>query len=149
MLAGGCASFRTARENTDAITKLHLITAPVALNFDGIPGPDGFSLKVYATSPKNPKPVPIRTGEQLEIAMYNGSLVGFTNAPPALKTWKFTLPELKNHEFKSSIGTGYDFILHWGTNRPSERLATIIARYTLPGGNVARSSPTSVTVIDQ
>jgi hypothetical protein len=50
------------------ITELHLWTMPVGINLDGRPGPDGFSLKVYASGPDYPKPIPLREGV-LEILM--------------------------------------------------------------------------------
>jgi len=124
------------------------MTAPVGLNLDERPGPDGFSVKVYANAKDNPKPVPIRAGV-LEILMFDGSFFGRTNVPPPLKTWSFTAEQLRSCEFTSRIGTGYDLVLSWGLDRPAQHLITVAARYTSPEQEILTSRPSSVTVIDK
>jgi hypothetical protein len=118
----------------------------VGLNLDDRPGPDGFSLKVYASEEGRTKAVPIRSGT-LEILMWNGTFFGRTSVPPALKIWAFKSDELIAHEFTAGLGTGYDFVLAWGTNRPSEPLITVAARYTSAQGDVVTSRPSSVAVV--
>jgi hypothetical protein len=130
------------------IVELNVLTAPVGLDLDGKPGLDGFSIRVFAGAKANPKPVPIRAGT-LEIVMFDGTLFGRTNLPPPLRVWTFTPDELRQREFTSGIGTGYDLLLAWGRNVPTRRLITVGARYTSPSGNVLTSSPSSVTVIDR
>jgi len=115
---------------------------------DNVPGPDGFSVKVFANDAKHPKSVPIREG-QLEILMFNGTFFGRTNLPPPLKVWSFNPGELAGHRFSSSIGAGYEFVLRWEANRPTERLITVGARYTSPNQQILTSLPSSVTVLDR
>jgi len=124
------------------------MTSPVALDLDGQPGVDGFSLRLFANESANPKTVPITSG-QIEILMFDGTLFGRTNVPPTLRTWTFTTAELKTRAFNSSIGAGYEFLLAWGTNKPTRRLITLAARHTDPRGNIITSRPSSVTVIDR
>jgi hypothetical protein len=130
------------------ITAVHIITLPVALNLDGKPGLDGFSLKVFANDAHNPKPVPIRSGT-LEILAFDGTLARKTNLPPPLRIWSFSAEDLKRHEFRAGIGTGYEMTLAWGTNRPTQRMITLGARYTSPAGSVTLSHPSSITVMDK
>jgi hypothetical protein len=136
------------RPTSGELVELNIITAPVGLNLDGPPGLDGFSVKVYANIAANPKPVPIRSGT-LEVLMFDGTFYGRTNVPPALRVWSFTAEELRPLEFTARIGTGYDFLLPWGTNRPTRQLISIAARYTSAEGKVLTSRPSSVTVLDQ
>lgn len=130
------------------IRQLNVMSVPVALNVDNIPGPDGFSVKVFANDARHPKPVRIREG-QLEILIFNGTFFGLTNVPTPLRVWSFSARELAAQEFTAKIGVGYEFLLLWGTNRPTERLITVAARYTSPGQNIVTSEPSSVTVLDR
>jgi hypothetical protein len=147
----GCAAVKAARAAVPSapgdIAQLNVVTAPVGLDLDNIPGPDGFSVKVFANDEKHPKPVPIRTGK-LEILMFNGTFFGRTNVPPALKIWSFDASELSSYQFSAGIGIGYEFVLRWGTNRPTQRLITVGARYTSPNQEIITSLPSSVTVLD-
>lgn len=129
------------------VAQLNIMTMPVGLNFDDQPGVDGFSVKVYANDATNPKTVPINRG-QIEVVIWDGSLFGLTNVPPALRTWTFNASQLSQHRFESGIGVGYEFSLLWGANQPTKRLITVAARYTGPDGRLVTSQPSSVTVID-
>jgi hypothetical protein len=64
-----------------------------------------------------------------------------------LKQFHFTAQELAPFEFTAKIGTGYQLSLRWGTNLPTERIMSVAARYTAPGGRVVTSRPSSVTVL--
>lgn len=134
---------------TGRITQVNLITAPVGLNIDGRPGADAFSAKVYVNDARNAKAIPIASGT-LEILMFDGTFYGRTNLPSPIKLWSFDSAALaREHQFKSTIGTGYDFLLAWGTNRPTERIVTVVARYTGPDGAILVSDASSVTVLEK
>ena len=124
------------------------MTVPVALNLDNVPGPDGFSVKVYANNAENPKPVPLRDGS-LEILMFNGTFYGKTEVPAPIKTWSYSAEELQRLRFDAGIGTGYEFVLTWGRNIPTERMITIAARYTSSDQKIVTSRPSSVTVANK
>ena len=124
------------------------MTVPVALNLDQKPGPDGFSVKVYANDATHPKPVPLKEG-RLEILMFDGSFYGKTEVPPPLKTWSYSAEELRAHRFDAGIGTGYEFVMAWGQSVPHQRMITVAARYTSDDQRVVTSRPSSVTVVNR
>ena len=130
------------------IGQINIITAPVGLNLDRQPGPDGFSVKVYLNNRLNPKTIPIPSGS-IEILMFDGTFYGRTNVGPPSRAWNFDAAALQDHLVTSSIGAGYDFLLRWETNRPSERLITVVARYHSPDGEVLTSPASSVTVLEK
>ena len=152
LFAAACAtSKKTELETTSesgAIDILNVIAVPVGLNLDRDPGPDSFSVKVYANTPERPKAVPIKKGT-LEILTFDGTFFGRTNLPPLLRTWTFESAKLEPYKFKAHIGIGYEFTLGWGTNRPTHTLMSIAARYTSPSGQVITSRPSAVTVFDK
>ena len=150
LLGPGCQSPPAGETSAPrgGIVQLNLITVPVALNLDGIPGPDGVSAKVYANEERAPKAVRISEGT-LEVLLFDGSFYGRTNVPPPLRIFRFENSELRSHQFEARIGTGYEFTLSWGTNRPTARTMSIAARYTDPSGRVVTSRPSSVTVIER
>jgi hypothetical protein len=120
------------------------MTHPVGLNLDAAPGPDGFSIKVFFDD-GSPKPVPFRKGT-LEVLMFDGTLPKADSGVQPLKTWRFTPEEIREHEFKAGIGTGYELSLAWGENEPTQRNITVAARYLSPLGASIYSAPSSVTV---
>ena len=143
-----CKSPGPSNSAQGGIVRLHVMTVPVALDLDGRPGPDGIAVKLYANDARHPKAVRLRDG-LLEILMFDGTFFGRTNVPPALRTFRYTIPELRAHEFTSEIGVGYDFSLLWTTNRPTQRIMTVAARYTAPDGAIITSRPSSVTVLEK
>ncbi len=150
LLLNGCSSpdrpraFATSGE----LTELNLLTTPVGLDLDGKPGIDGFSLKVYPGIAESPKAVPIRSGT-LEILMFDGTLFGRADLPAPLKIWTFNREQLRNYEFSSGIGAGYELALSWGENVPTHSMISVGARYTSPTGRIVTSSLTSVTVLNK
>lgn len=153
LLAVGCASSGqpgspSVRRSGDAVEELHLITVPVALKLDTKPDSRGFAVKVFAGNSTRPKPFAIRTGT-LEILMYDGVLKKeATAAPTALRTWSFSVSELRKHELKASIGVGYQFALMWGEARPATNKITIVVRYHGPRESVVQSTP-AVIMLDK
>jgi hypothetical protein len=123
----------------DGIDELHLFGIPVALNLDGLQGADGIGVRVYASSAARAQGLPIRRGT-LEILMFDGAL-GTATDPGALKprqVWSFPAADLKGYTATTSIGTGYQFALRWGTSRPTRDNVSILARYRPPDGSPCR-----------
>jgi hypothetical protein len=147
---GGCSNApKPARPGGGGpIREVNVITSPVGLNLDGVPGVDGFSMKVYANNASNPKTVALRGGS-LALEMYDGTFYGRTNAPQPARTWRYGAEDLPSHQVGSSIGVGYEFVLMWGTNRPTQRIITVLARYSDGQGREIVSPPSSVTVLDR
>jgi hypothetical protein len=144
---GGCKS-SPLRSSSGQIVELNLMTVPVALDLDGRPGPDGISVKLYASAKENPKPVRLREGA-LELLLFDGAFRRQAAPPPVLRQFKFSADELRANEFTARIGTGYQFFLRWGTNVPTQRIMSVAARYTPPEGQVVLSRPNSITVLAQ
>ena len=125
----------------DAIAELHLFGNPLALNLDGLPGPDGIGVRIYASTAAKAQGIPIRDG-QMDILMFDGG--GGSGEPR--KTWSFEPASLKNYATKGSLGVGYEFALPWGTNRPVESRVTVVARLRLPRGRTITSDTSSISV---
>jgi hypothetical protein len=150
LLGAACSSteHKPAFSTAGEFVELNILTSPVGIDLDGRPGIDGFALKAYASIATNPKAVPIRSGT-LEVLMFDGTLFGRTNLPPALHTWSFTASELRQREFTAPLGTGYELGLAWGSDIPTRRLITVGARYTSPEGKILTSPLSSVTVLNK
>ncbi len=129
---------------------LHLFGVPTALNLDGVPGPDGFAVRVFYSLGTRARGIPISNGT-LEILMFDGALgdgfIGGTAAAPAapLRVWPFTAPALKEFSTSTSLGIGYQLVLRWGQNRPTKEHFTVVARYRPPNGPVLLSTPSSIS----
>jgi len=145
----GCkAPVGGAKSGDERIAQVNLITVPVALDMDGVPGVDGIALKLYGNNPKEPKAIRIREGT-IEFLLFDGTFHGRTSPPPVLRTFTFAASQLRLHEFRSTLGYGYDFTLRWGTNIPTQRIMSVGARYTGVDGRVVTSRPSSVTVLNK
>ena len=143
LLGAGCA---TGPGSSSGIDSLHLFSVPVALDLDGAPGPDGFGATIYASAAATAKGVLINAGK-IEILMFDGVVAAEANTNAALKrVWSFSSAELSGHLVKTSLGTGYRFLLNWGDTRPLQNRITIQARYQSPRGRPIASSPTTIAV---
>ncbi len=142
----GCKS--TPLGTGSNIVQLNLITVPVALNLDGLPGPDGISIRVYASAKDNPKQVAIKKGT-LEVILFDGPFQRQGPPPSVLKQFTFAAEDLRRAEFTAEIGKGYQLALAWGTNVPTHRVISVAVRHTAPDGTIATSRPSSVTVLSK
>ncbi len=151
-MLSGCASGQKAAPGAKTgpnapFDQLQLLCAPVTLDFDQTPGPDGFALRVYAVSTRQSKAVPITKGT-LEILMFDGLLKGGgPDSPKPLRTWSYTAQELKGYAYKTAIGTSYGLTPLWGDAKPVQSRITVIARYTSPDGGKLRSAPSVISVV--
>lgn len=143
----GCAGRKEAAVPNLPLTELHLLSMPVALNFDKMPGADGFVVKVYGVSPRQPKTVPIRQGA-LEVLMFDGALTGSLADVTPLHVWRFKPDELKGFEINTSIGIGYNLTLRWEKDLPKQNRVTVVARYESEAGAILTSARTSLAVVD-
>lgn len=128
------------------ISELHLFGNPVAMNLDGIPGPDGIGIRIFASSSGKAKGVPINQGT-LEILMFDGvPNATLTNSLVPSKVWSFNPTDLRAYMADTSLGTGYQFALPWGDQRPKQSRVTVMARLSLPKGQVVSSDSSSISV---
>jgi hypothetical protein len=129
------------------IDEINLLAIPVAVNLDGMPGVDGFVIKIYASSRKRPKPVAIEDGT-IEIDMFDGIPTAAVGAPPKpLRTWKYTASELRPFLFQSSIGAGYEVAVAWGDAKPASNKIAVLVRYAPPSGTGITSAPSIISVV--
>jgi len=135
---------RSATARPAGLVEVNLITIPVALNLDPAPGLDSISVKLFFNDATHPKPVPFREGT-LEVFL----LDGLPRAEPKpLRVSNFDVAGLAPYDFTASLGTGYDLVLAWETARPTQRMVTVLARYTSPAGHTIQSAPSSINVYD-
>jgi len=148
-LAGGCVSEKPSRkppavwDSGARIQELNLLAVPVAVNLDDRPGPDGFVIKIYAGSPKRPKPVPLEDG-QIEVAMFDGIPgIGDAVSQPR-RIWTYTAQELRPYQIETSIGIGYQLAVLWGDAKPTHDKITVVVRYTPARGQSLASAPSII-----
>ena len=146
LLVGGgtaCSTLSTASANR--IAYLHLLVPPTALDLDLRPGADAVAVKLFATSPRSPRPVPIQRGT-IEFLAYEGTPYQIqTNQP--FHRWTFTASQLRTYQIQTAIGPGYELILSWGRKVIRSRFLTILARYHTPNGKIITSPPSTLQAI--
>lgn len=140
------AAAPVSKGSRGGIDELHLFTVPVALNLDREPGPDGFEIKVYASSAERAKGVPITKGS-LEVVMYDGVVsAGGLEAAKPLHTWTYTAAQLKPFASTSSLGVGYRMAIRWAKDSPKGASITVVVRHLLPKRETIYSSPSVIAV---
>ena len=130
-----------APSNSSRVDEINLVTMPVPVNLESLPGIDGVVVKIYAVNYKYPHTQPIGAGA-LEVFLYDGLVRGAadeTNSP--LHRWEFPAAELPGYAITTTVGTGYSFRLGWGKDHPRGERITLVARYHPPQGPLVLSSP--------
>src|SRR5262249_39467136 len=150
-LGAGCATgpgdggggSSPGRQGIDA---LHIFSVPLALDLDGVPGPDGFGVTLYAGTAGTAKGGPIHSGA-IEKLIFDGVLSADTqtNATPR-RVWRYSSAELKRYVIKTSLGTGYRFTPRWGDTPPRQNRISIVARYVSARDTPVQSAPTTISV---
>jgi hypothetical protein len=144
----GCSSLKSRAGGSPPadIQELNLLSTPMAMNFDGVPGPDGVSLRIYAGTAREPKCVAITSGT-LEILLYDGLVsAGELATARPLHIWKYPAEELPRHAQRASIGWSYVLTPLWGADRPTKNRASVVARYLPAQGPGIYSSPAAIFV---
>ncbi len=145
---GGCASRRSeGSAGGRPVERLDLFLLPLALDLDGRPGPDALGARVYAGSRRSAIGAPLTSG-RLEMLLFDGVVRAdeLGQATP-LRVWSYEGGKLAAYAQKTSIGTGYRFILSWGEQAPRKERITLVARYTAPDGFVVTSAPGSIPLV--
>jgi len=147
LLSAGCAS--TGGTTSSGIDQIHLFGLPSALNLDNVPGPDAFSIRIFASSAAKARGVAIVQGT-LDIVLYDGAFAaGQAIAVPPLRTWSFSPQQLKALANENRLGTGYEFTLPWAGTPPRRNRVTVLARYRPPGRPPVVSGPSAITLTVQ
>ena len=129
-----------------AIQELHLLVLPVPLRSNQPGTPDGFAVRVFASSRTHAKGVPIRAGT-LDLLMYEGALgdADPRTTKPA-RTWSFPAAGLPTNATVSSLGVGYQFALGWQGLPPTQNRLSIVARLTPTAGAALYSAPSIISL---
>lgn len=138
------SSCATVAPGSEGIEQIHLFGAPAALNLDGVPGPDGVGIRIYASSAAVAKGLPIRSGT-LEILMFD--TVAEAANPVSSKprhVWTFDPQRLKSLSGETSMGLGYRLALPWGADKPGGHSTTVIARYIPRNGKPIYSAASTI-----
>lgn len=141
--AAGCASGGARLGGGGQPQEIHLYGVPVTLNLDGVPGPDGFSVRVYASRSDRAKGIKVASGA-IEILMFDG-VTRELNETNVMKSWRFSPTELPAHEMETSLGHGYRFVLRWEDKKPARENITVLARYLPKSGPAVYSAPSSIS----
>ena len=140
---GGCSSLPGIGGSSrgDVIHELHLFVSPVALQSTPSSPADGLAVRVFASSRRQAKGVPIHGGT-LEILAYDGAPdeAARLSVKPA-QVWSFSATKLPPHAVSSSLGTGYELALPWQGTRPKASRLTIVARHTPVSGTPLFAAP--------
>ena len=131
----GDGGFSMGSGGRSTVDSIRLFTSPTVLNFDNVPGPDGFSAKIYAIDHGSAKPVKIREGA-LEFALFETEAEG-----EPLQVWKFDSATLSRHMSSTRIGVAYNFQFRWAADKVPKKKAAIVALYRAPDGRVSRAVP--------
>ena len=128
------------------IDEINLVTMPVPINLESLPGIDGIVLKIYAVNYQHPRTQAIAAGA-LEVLMYDGLVRGGPGETNQCRhQWSFSAEELRGYAFTTRIGTGYSFRLGWGKDRPQQDKISVVARYQPPQGQPIYSSPSYIPI---
>ena len=128
LLLASCATIPSSSD----ISQVHLFGLPVAVNMDQRPGPDGISVRVFASAPDKARGLPVRSGT-LEILAFDGPLPPGKPLPAQpFASWSFNPAQLRPLASSSALGIGYDFTLPWPGTAPAGSHVTVLARYAAP-----------------
>jgi hypothetical protein len=132
--------------SSSPIDELNLVSMPVPVNLESLPGIDGIVVKIYAVDTRHPRPQPIRSGT-VEIRMFDGLVRDVaTNTNNLRHVWIFPAQDLSGYAMTTGIGTGYSLPLGWGKDQPRQDKITLAARYLPPQGNPVYSTPSYVPI---
>ena len=152
-LSGCFTSVRTTAppergaRSSSSINGLSLLTMPMAISIHSHTGVDGVAVKVFASSPGQPKSQPIREGT-LDILMFDGVV----KDPPAENgssrhVWTFAATQLAPYKISTAVGVAYTLALSWDNDVPADDKITLFARYRPPQGAVVFSAPGYLLIV--
>jgi len=122
-----------------------LRAAPVALNWDDQPGPDGLEAYVYLY--QRAHPLPVTVSGKLEFLLFEGRVTqGGVRTMKPFRVWPFAGRQLNSCLVRGVAGWMYVVRLRWGASVPTTDMVTLAARYH-PGDDEPRySSPVPVAM---
>ncbi len=114
------------------VDAIRLQSLPVATNWDGRPGADGFQVRLYFFQADQPLSVHLRRG-RIEMLMFEGRVppADLDRAQP-LQAWPYDADPLRSLGSDSAVGWGYSLLLGW-KQKPPTATVTITSRLLRPG----------------
>ena len=114
------------------VDKVMLMTSPAPINWDALPGADGFQARVLLFQVDQDSPVLLAAGT-LEFLLFPDHVSDdeLVKGKPFLK-WAFPADVLAGHRAQGRAGWIYNFRLPWGTDRPKCAIVTLVARFVPP-----------------
>ena len=122
------------------VDKVNLLSHPAPVNFDELPGPDGFKVQVFMFQNSKPEPVLVTGTVQFLLFEKNVTAEEMSSLEPCL-VWTYSGDKLTQHAVRSRIGWGYAANLRWGTHKPTSTSVSLAALYRSPDGRAVYSEP--------
>jgi len=128
----------------EQVDQIDVYAAPVAVNWDGRPGPDGIDVRVYLYQYARNLPVLVKGA--LEFAVYEG-VVGADDIGRArpFRRWALDAEQLEQFLGRSMVGWGYNIRLPWApAAAPATSSVTLAARYVPTAGRSVPAAPVTI-----
>lgn len=141
----GLSPARTSGAGVDAI---EIYASPVAVDWDGVPGSDGLSVRAMFFRFDRSQAVAVGDGE-LIFMLFAGrqAPAEVRNAQP-LMSWRFDADQLRQVARQTIIGVSYNFHLPWeGERPPPAPTVSLTARYQPPSGPPVWTAPTTLSLV--
>lgn len=116
------------------VDKVMLMASPAPINWDALPGADGFQARVFVFQFDDHPHVPVLLAAgTLEFLLFQDHVSDdeLVKGKPFLK-WAFPADVLADHRAQGRIGWVHKFRLPWGTDPPKCATVTLVARFVPP-----------------
>ncbi len=139
------STLRPVPETVSNVDHITMLSLPVAINFDHIPGPDGLNVQVYLFRVDRAQPVTVN--RTLEFLLFEQRVAKSELADlEPFGIWSFSGADLARHLSRSIVGWGYAMELRWDHRPPKSRTVTLAVRYRPPQGPDVYSDPIVISV---
>lgn len=132
------------RPVTDVQNVILEVRPPVALNWDGRPGPDGFQVRVFFFATGD---LPVTVSGTLEAQLFEsepGKNEGAVLEGKPFKAWTYAPSDLNASLARTRYGWGYGLVLAWGEQAPKTQKVILRVRYRSPSGQTVFSDPVTL-----
>lgn len=148
ILLSGCAAAGDAGEDADEslVTAINVQTAPTAVNWDGVPGPDGLQVRLFLFGADGAESKRFSRGS-IDFMLFEGRIsdAQVLTTEPLVK-WSFTAKEMEAVGGQGMVGWSYEPRLGWGSHVPKTRSISLVVRVRQPDAKAILSPPTLLYV---
>jgi hypothetical protein len=130
------------------VDAIEIYASPVAVDWDGVPGSDGLSVRAMFFRYDRSQAVAVADGE-LTFMLFGGrqATAQVRNAQP-LMSWRFDPAQMRNVARQTIIGVSYNFQLPWdGEHPPAVATVSLTVRYQPPEGPPVWTAPTTLSLV--